>query len=104
MRGTLFNRIIDRNDTFEKIFQSLPLAKAVFGETAYNALFTIIRVRQKIYAAIDIYPMLKPGDFDVTQVIFRRDNPDSAEAIRINEMLDEARTELERLTEPYTSP
>ncbi|MGX6647350.1 hypothetical protein ACWCOP_05345 [Maricaulaceae bacterium MS644] len=99
----LINRISSYSDTWEKIFQSLPLARAAFGEEAYDALYNVIRVRQKIDAALAVYPETELGNVDVSQVIFRTDDPTSLQAIEINKLLESARSELERLTEPYTS-
>lgn len=103
-RAALFNRVLAREELWDRVFQLLPLAKAVFGEEAYEALFKAIKVRQKVWAAIDVYPYTEAGNFDISQVLFRRDNPDSPEARAIETMLSEGREKLESLTKEYTAP
>ena len=102
-RRVMITRIVDQEDYWVKVFNSLPMAKAVFGEHIYDALFSILKARQKVYAAAEMYPSLDGVNFDVTQVLFRRKEPESEEAKSLEAMLDQAEAELDRLMAPYVS-
>ena len=101
-RAVVLNRIQRHDDYWEKLFNILPVAKVMFGVSVHDALFDLILIRSKLYAAADAILYSPDGDLEVSQMLFRnwggRDHKDE-----VQESLSKAKRVIDEMVVPYVS-